>query len=270
MQLEARKRFVSDATNRMRDYTFPFVTSIMGIVEGGDGEATVTHVGTGLRCLLADRPCVVTAWHVVLQATNTRREPQAGPRYDAFGLSVGINDQVCRIAASRVCFDMETDLAIIPVPSEYSPTDQGPRTSYWQPDRVSLDREIRARDYLFLQGFPGDQSRSLALHQGTHVRSLSYGAMEQVDALPADLKPFQFALPFDAQHMTVPISGTPIDSPPDPRGLSGSPVWRIGASGRSTRDWTPDWSALVGIVTQWRPDDQLLVVSDASEFLELA
>ncbi len=52
-------------------------------------------------------------------------------------------------------------------------------------------------------------------------------------------------------------------------GLSGSPVWRLGASGRSTTEWTPEASRLVGIVTNWNPDHKVLIATSAARLLEL-
>ena len=51
----------------------------------------------------------------------------------------------------------------------------------------------------------------------------------------------------------------------DPHGLSGSPVWRIGVSGRSSRDWSPNDSLLVGIVTQWHPDEKVLIATSTEK-----
>ena len=53
-------------------------------------------------------------------------------------------------------------------------------------------------------------------------------------------------------------------------GLSGSPVWRIGAAGRSIKDWTPEWSQLVGVITGWNEKERVLVATKASKILELA
>jgi hypothetical protein len=55
-----------------------------------------------------------------------------------------------------------------------------------------------------------------------------------------------------------------------PRGLSGSPVWRIGASGRKVANWSPAWAQLVGIVTGWNEQKRVLVATRASKLLELA
>ena len=87
--------------------------------------------------------------------------------------------------------------------------------------------------------------------------------MQRIDNLPDDLAPTQFAIEYDPAGMSDP-AGT-MQTPVDPHGLSGSPVWRIGASGRSAHLWEPDDSLLVGVVTQWRPDRNVLVATSVSE-----
>ena len=92
--------------------------------------------------------------------------------------------------------------------------------------------------------------------------------MQRIENLPEKLEPFPFALNFDPKQIQA-EPGCPQDLP-DPHGLSGSPVFRIGASGRSAKDWAPEWAELVGVVTQWRQDHELLVGTKASELLKLA
>ena len=53
-------------------------------------------------------------------------------------------------------------------------------------------------------------------------------------------------------------------------GLSGSPVWRLGASGMSSRQWTPECSRLVGVITNWNSEDRVLIATSASKLLELS
>ena len=48
-------------------------------------------------------------------------------------------------------------------------------------------------------------------------------------------------------------------------GLSGSPVWRIGVSGQSSGEWKPSDSLLVGILTQWRPDEKVLIATSTAK-----
>ena len=55
----------------------------------------------------------------------------------------------------------------------------------------------------------------------------------------------------------------------DPHGLSGTPVWRIGISGRSRGGWSPDLSLVVGFLTQWLPDDKVVVATSTERLTEI-
>jgi hypothetical protein len=81
------------------------------------------------------------------------------------------------------------------------------------------------------------------------------------------MAPYQFALDFDPANLLGP-GGKPAEWL-DPHGLSGSPVWRIGASGQKIDDWKPQLSQLVGVVTTWLPDEKLLFATTADSLLAL-
>jgi hypothetical protein len=84
--------------------------------------------------------------------------------------------------------------------------------------------------------------------------------------------------PFSASFGTIPNHcraerGSPdgdlFDEHRGPGGLSGSPVWRIGASGRKRGEWSPELAQLVGIVTHWDKEARILIATRASKLLEL-
>jgi hypothetical protein len=52
-----------------------------------------------------------------------------------------------------------------------------------------------------------------------------------------------------------------------PGGLSGSPVFRLGAS-ESADEWTPERSRLVGVVTRWLPEHKALVATSSATLRE--
>ncbi|NUQ66042.1 MAG: hypothetical protein HUU20_26575, partial [Pirellulales bacterium] len=116
-----------------------------------------------------------------------------------------------------------------------------------------------ATDYLFLHGFPCTRSCPTQLFQGLSNRSLPYGAMQRIENLPDDLKPYEFAIEYDPIGKSDATDAA--QAPLDPRGLIGSPVWRIGASGRSAVQWRAENSMLVGVVTQWRLTQNVLVAT---------
>jgi hypothetical protein len=87
------------------------------------------------------------------------------------------------------------------------------------------------------------------------------------DDLPHDLAPFEFAIDFDPTNM---VNADPAGALViDPHGLSGSPVWRIGASGLKVNAWKPELSTLVGFVTAWQEDKKLLRATLVAPVLEL-
>lgn len=122
-------------------------------------------------------------------------------------------------------------------------------------------------DFLVAHGFPDVTARFSPLLKALMSQSLPYDVMKRRDDLPEDMKPFQFAMDFDPKNVRL-LAGTG-DPWPDPRGLSGSPIWRIGAAGRSIGEWSPDDAQLVGVMTQWRPDHHLLVASTAAVIVDL-
>lgn len=137
---------------------------------------------------------------------------------------------------------------------------------FWPSDRVDRDGAKLSTDYLFLHGFPGSQSYSSQLLQGVVSKSLPYGAMQRLDNLPPDLEPYQFAIEYAPAGMLT-ESGSPAEAV-DPHGLSGSPVWRMGISGRTRSDWRLEDSLLVGVVTQWRPDENVLIATSSDRLPE--
>jgi hypothetical protein len=145
------------------------------------------------------------------------------------------------------------------LPDDYPCSD----VSFWPSARVDRSLNRLSTDYLFLHGFPGQSSYPSRLLGGIVSRSLPYGAMQRLENLPPNLERFQFAVEYDPAVM-VNETGAAQDLV-DPHGLSGSPVWRIGVSGRSSREWKPTDSLLVGILTQWRPNEKVLIATSTEK-----
>jgi hypothetical protein len=251
MQLEDKIRFALSTVRPMAEYTLPYVASVIGVLDGGRrGE----HVGSGLRCTLRGRRVLVTALHVIDKAMS----------YPAVAVSAGYGVPP-ELVHGEVVQDEEADLAVYFLPESYAAS--AGRVAFWPEERIDRGRDRLATDYLFVHGFPCVKSAFSPQATGIVSKSLPYGVMQRLDGLPDDLRPFEFALDFDPRQIRV----EPGESGelPDPHGLSGAPVWRIGASGRSVKDWTADWSLLVGIVTQWRKEAEILVATSATRLLEL-
>lgn len=250
MDVTEKIRFVQTTLEPMAWHTYPHIASVVAVEQDGE---TGRHVGSALRCQIRGRRLIVTAAHVA-------REALASPRFAVTALR-GQAPFELHEGPDRT--DEERDLAVYTVPESY-PVDG---IQFWPGDRVDATDEKNATDYLFVHGFPGERSRFTALLGGLTNRSLPYGVMLREDDLPADIKPFQFALDFDPGNMLLP-DGNPADWI-DPHGLSGSPVWRIGASGMRATEWNPHLSLLVGVVTTWRPDERLLLATRIAPLLEM-
>jgi hypothetical protein len=239
--------FVRGTVTPMANLTFPFVTSIVGIMSTSEGE----HVGSAVRCMLGGQRVLVTAKHVADQAAEA---PLGG------GYTIVRGAAPTQLPREPVLVDAARDLAIFSVDS----TGTGD-IEWWPQDEIDTDPQARAHDYLFLHGFPGARARFLFGDQ--HNRSLPYGVMERNDDLPLDTRPHEFGMDYDPNNLLL-ESGTTADFV-DPRGLSGAAVWRIGAYKRSASAWRPQDGRLVGIVTRWNVDKRVLLATGAEHLLRL-
>jgi hypothetical protein len=246
-----KTQFILSTIPRMAQYTFPYLTSVIGVVNGQRGH----HLGSGLRCTVGGRRAVVTALHVIEAAAT---EP------GGFALSAGYGVPPFRIFGA-IHYDPVGDLAIYFIPDEYPASSE--QIAFWPEDRIERPPQRLATDYLFVHGFPAERSQFFSILPGVASKSLPYGVMQRLEGLPPDLQTHQFALDFDPGNMRLIDGGGGSDAFVDPHGLSGSPVWRIGISGGTAAAWSPDLSLVVGFLTQWRPDEKVLVASVASRLL---
>jgi hypothetical protein len=246
-----KEQFIRSAIPRMAEYTFPFLTSVIAVEDAHSGY----HAGSGLRCMVKGRRAVITSRHVIETALSAK---------GGVALSAGYAQHPFQVAG-RVLTDVAGDLAIYLLPDNFSIDRED--VKFWPEDRLQFSFEKVATDYLFTHGFPAARSRFLWAVQGVASKSLPYGAMQRLESLPSDLQPFEFALDFDPSMM---FSDATNSAFVDPRGLSGSPVWRIGVSGRSAAEWQPQLSLVVGFLTTWRPNERILVASQAARIREIA
>jgi hypothetical protein len=243
-----KKQFIMSTIPRMAQYTFPYLTSVIGIQNAETGR----HVGSGLRCILRGRRVVITAMHVIEKARG-----EAG----RFALSASYAAPPF-VVSGPIKVDIVGDLAVYYLPDEYPAQRDG--IAFWPEHRIAKSPERLATDFLFVHGFPAARSQFFSIVKGVASKSLPYGVMQRLDELPGDIQPFQFALDFDPSNMHLPNGSGGADPFVDPHGLSGSPVWRIGISGGTAAAWSPDLSVVVGFLTQWQPDEKILVASLAS------
>jgi hypothetical protein len=246
-----KEQFIFSTIRPMAEYTFPYLTSIVGVTELDAGE----HVGSGLRAVVNGRRAVITARHVVEQAVKYPMQ---------FAVSAGYG-RPPYLVRGKVELDPVGDLSVYYLPIDF-PGDE-PGISFWPEDRLQRSTDRLSTDFLFTHGFPALNSRFLRLHEGLVSRSLPYGAMQRLEPEVRDLQPDEFAIEFDPTGMRALESGGEVSL--DPHGLSGSPVWRIGISGRSRDEWSPALSQVVGFLTQWRSDDKVLVATSAGRLSEI-
>lgn len=244
MEPDQLRQFLNRAVQEMAEYTFPYITSIVGVLNEEEGK----HLGSGLRCTRGGRRAFVTAHHVILKAMSGQ--------YQGFAVSAGYGLPPFQIAGG-LDVDREGDLAICFLPPDYP---EHEAVQYWPENRIDNENKSLATDYLFTHGFPGEKSRFLRSFDGLVNRSLPYGAMQRLEESD-HLAAFQFALDYQPSFMRD-QAGNQVAI--DPHGMSGSPVWRIGVSGRSPREWSVEDSLLVGLLTEWRDDEGLLVATEAS------
>lgn len=240
--------FVLSTMRPMAEYTFPYITSIVGVTDAEQGD----HIGSGFRCMWRGRPCLVTVKHVVDEASQ-------------YALGPGFVAE--RGAAPRLLRDVRcdtqgsTDLAVYFLPD----TLRGGDLLFWPEARIEESAEQRSKDYLFLHGFPGNRSRFL--FEGLHNKSLPYGVMQREDDLPSNTQPHEFAMDYDPGNMLLDLGGSADFV--EPPGLSGCPVFRIGASGIAPEQWSPERSMIVGVVTRWNHEKRVLLATGAGSLLEL-
>jgi hypothetical protein len=265
MELERKKEFVLSTVRPMAVFTFPFLAQLYCGITPQRGEA----LGSGHFCELNGREVIVTALHVVRKGLkNCSYLAVSGQTGDQSGRARPYQIH------GRVRPSDATDLAILPLPDDFP---RGTDVRFWPEGRIDIDADRLSSDFLFVHGFPGVQSHTLNLPIDARVvsKSLPYGVMQRLEDLPDDLKPHQFAMDFDMTRCQVerdvpPVSALFDENSHGPEGLSGSPVWRIGASGLRAAEWTPQCANLVGIVTGWNPEKRVLIATRASSLLELA
>jgi hypothetical protein len=258
MELEDKISFALSTLKPMAIYTLPFLCQVLGTNDRNSG----VLVGSGVRCMIRGRRSIVSAAHVFSRGREN---------YAELAVSTGHGQRPQLINNERTeVVDDGRDLVIYDLPTEY-PIEGDDH--YWPEDRIDRSLDRLRSDYLFVHGFPGVRSQIMPIPGDSRVmsRSFPYGVMQRLD-VQDELKPFQFAMDFESENAHA-ESGEPeaglFEEPYGPRGLSGSAVWRIGASGRRAAEWTSSWCELVGIVTAWQPERHLLIATKATELLAL-
>lgn len=249
MDVAEKIRFVQSTMAPMAWHTYPYIAGVVAVEDAETGR----HVGSALRIEAVGRHAILTAAHVIHEARARGRfavtAVRGGPPFELQGAPDRVDDNL--------------DVAAYFLPPDY-PEDE---IAFWPEGRVDPAEEALSTDYLFVHGFPDRRSLSSSLLGGLVKQSFPYGVMLRDDDLPPNMAPTQLAMDFDPANMFLPDGGQADWL--DPHGLSGSPVWRIGASGQKVDAWKPELSLLVGVVTAWRPDEKLILATKIAPVLDL-
>lgn len=250
MDVADKIKFVRSTIEPMARFTRPHIAGVFAVDAAGEAGR---HVGSALRASFDGRNCLVSAAHVIEQARRSGRLAVSAARGQAPFELPGVPDRL----------DETLDVAVYFLPPDYP--DGG--TAFWPDAQIDANESALSTDYLFVHGFPSVRSYFSPGLGGLVNESLPYGVMLCEDDLPSDMASFQFAIDFDPATLLGP-DGQPAEWL-DPAGLSGSPVWRIGASGQKVELWKPDLSLLVGVVTAWKPKEKLLLATKVGALLSL-
>ena len=193
-----KEQFILSTIRPMAEYTFPFITSVVGINEVTQGGAP----RVGVACDRQRPARRHLRRHVIEQAATYPLK---------FALSAGYG-AAPYVVSGKIELDPVGDLAVYYLLDDF-PFD-APGVAFWPEDRIQRSTERLASDFLFTHGFPGARARFSPLAQGLMNRSLPYGAMQRLDPPVAGLEPHQFAIEFDPSGMRaidVPAGDTFVD-----------------------------------------------------------
>ena len=139
----------------MAEYTFPYLTSVIGVRDEVSGE----HIGSGLRCVLDGRRAIITAMHVV----------ETGKQYPGgFAVSTGYASRPYRVHGQVQC-NQTGDLALYYLPDDFPFSN--PDIAFWPQEMIEPSSDRLSTDYLFVHGFPAARSQFFQIVQGDASKS---------------------------------------------------------------------------------------------------
>jgi len=302
MITENEKRlFIESAIKAMAAYTMPYLTQVSGVIDEHVGEFR----GTGFFCELAGREAIVTADHVRRKAMESGKFQGLAFSRGSATVPTIVAGEIQSFDENSYDLAIYYPSSRFPLGHEkrFWPGDRIDR------DPRSILRDYLfvqgfPQRYSWFTTLGGNAIVSETLAYGAMVRyseaDVPPEEREQFDRelpsyefLPREvLRPHQFALNFwvEPDHFLGPESSTkmaddwsevfeeaeeeqsvaPGQKVRGAFGLSGSPVWRLGTSGMSSRQWTPECSQLVGVITNWNSEAKILIATSASKLLEVS
>ena len=216
------------------------IVRVVGVKSIDEGEL----VGTGTFLRLRGNPYLLTAEHVAARE----------PRYQMLGFASGERSRPQRFLHPFSAITAPSDLAVARVEdsqmNESAAIDSG---------RFANSTNALRGDLLFLNGFPGTKSRFSGIAGGLVSAPIGIATVEGLCTKVWFNPRIHFALDYDPAEW-VDESGKKVD-PPDPHGMSGSLIWRSKLAKPSA--WSFASAEIVGVVTQWVPDQKVLVATRA-------
>lgn len=225
-----------------------FATGIYGVAEAG-----VRLIGSGWFDSRGETRRVITARHVISAAESG----------EEIGFGRGNGMKAARPANEwRLGVD-PLDVAI----ADLSPGIlEGSGRHLLPSNRYAPSSENLEDDALIIHGFPGVQTFGLA----TGLAARSSGQVTGLGTSKSSrFNPdMHFAIRYSFEARTPDGSSAAV---PEPRGMSGSAVWRANLP-RNRADWTPEMASIVGLAFAWdRESGSILVlrIEALREFLTL-
>jgi hypothetical protein len=230
---------VTRVTLELAKFTHPFLSRVVGGIAAPQGGRAL---GSGVRVSAGGNPFLLTAASVV-DAARSEQSVAFGGRDDGSPWVLESLDAV-RVLPG-------TDVAALPLADHGGPC--------WPLPGTAEDEWALSEDFLFLHGYPLDPSTPNVGPGDISTTSFPFGSMRREDDLPDGMEPSQIAIDFDLANLRS-SNGRTLEWM-DPRQLFGAPLWRAGLARADAETWEPGRAQLVGIITQWRPEERLLIAS---------
>jgi hypothetical protein len=297
-----KREFALSTIRPMAEFTMPFLTQVVGVIDEQTGE----HRGSGIFCMIDGRQAVVTAAHVLRKAWDEGRfislafsrgwgDPpgivEGKIRYfDEFDLAIYLPSKDFPLGEGKSFWPEEridgnidrlaTDYLFVqgfPGPYSRFTTLMGramisESLAYGAMMRYSRSDIPREEMEAFLESSPGYdflpegflKSHQFAFNFSPEPESLiGSGEMSEEERRRRidDLS----NLFVDGDNQTFPGQRQRGSD-----GISGSPVWRVGALGKPISEWTTRECVLVGIVSDWNQAKKILIATSAAKLFDLA
>ena len=284
----------------LSEFTLRFLTPIIGVKADGSGD----FLGTGVFCQIRGHHAVVTAAHTLdsAQKTGSYRSLAIG-RGEGVQPSIVPGKIIYGRESDVAVYLPEQDLglgldkAFWPGSSiDEDDLDLSREYLFLQgyPQRYARSTALIGRTFVFETLAYGTTMKYRVSDIPASERGDFDHDLPDYDFLPEEIvgsNPHQFAVVFSTDPSVVldpaswTIQGNPrttedlaqLFAPAENHdrfegqsavgafGLSGSPVWRVGATNRKMAEWSVDDCRLIGFVSKWNVQHQILIVTRISQ-----